>query len=497
MPTVSHSFAAVSTVRARTCTTPELLRDAARAHPSRTAYVHGEERITYAELDRAVDALAWVLVDRGVRHGDVVTLLLPSSIRFAIAYLGAMRAGAITSAINLRLGARERDSILERTDPRVVIDGTWDRDATPSGTSSTTGLPEVAMDDPACIVWTSGTTGAPKGAVYDHERLASISRNIGVLTEPGDRRLSVLPFPHLGYMTRLWDELANATTIVLAGEPWSAAETLRLVRDESVTVMTGVPTQWALLLDHPDCAATDFSGVRLAGIGGAAIAPELVHRMRDRLGCPVVNRYTSTEAGLTTGTSPDDPPDVVASTVGRPAPEVELRLVAPDGRTVAAGEVGEVMVRAPSTMREYWRDPDATAAAFDSEGFLRTGDLGRVDDGGNLRLVGRTKEMYVRGGYNVYPVEVEAVLSDHDAVASVAVVGAPDPMLGEIGVAFVVPAVESDRASLAREPLRAWVAARLADYKAPDRVVVVDDLPLTSMLKVDKRTLIARASKED
>ena len=459
--------------------------------------MHGADRITYAELDRAVDDLAVAFLERGVRHSDVVTLLLPSSIRFAIAYLAAMRAGAITSAVNLRLGTRERDSILERTDPRVIVDETWDWSAVPGSAAAGTALPELSPDDPVCIVWTSGTTGAPKGAVYDHERLASISPNIGVLTEPGDRRLSVLPFPHVGYMTRVWDELANATTLVVAGEPWTAAETLRLVRDEHVTVMTGVPTQWALLLDHPDCSETDFSSVRLAGIGGGPTSPELVHRIRATLGCPVVNRYTSTEAGLTTGTRPADSPEVVATTVGRPAPQVELRLVTPGGEDVEPGEIGEVMVRSPSMMKGYWRDAQATAAVLDADGFLHAGDLGFVGADGNLRLAGRTKEMYVRGGYNVYPVEVETVLTEHDAVARVAVVGVHDPVLGEVGVAFVVPVPGIDPSVLDRENVQSWVTARLADYKAPDRVVVVDDLPVTSMLKIDKRALAARATEED
>ena len=459
--------------------------------------MHGADRITYAELDRAVDDLAVAFLERGVRHSDVVTLLLPSSIRFAIAYLAAMRAGAITSAVNLRLGTRERDSILERTDPRVIVDETWDWSAVPGSAAAGTALPELSPDDPVCIVWTSGTTGAPKGAVYDHERLASISRNIGVLTEPGDRRLSVLPFPHVGYMTRVWDELANATTLVVAGEPWTAAETLRLVRDERVTVMTGVPTQWALLLDHPDCSETDFSSVRLAGIGGGPTSPELVHGIRATLGCPVVNRYTSTEAGLTTGTRPADSPEVVAITVGRPAPQVELRLVTPGGEGVEPGEIGEVMVRSPSMMKGYWRDAQATAAVLDADGFLHAGDLGFIGADGNLRLAGRTKEMYVRGGYNVYPVEVETVLTEHDAVARVAVVGVHDPVLGEVGVAFVVPVPGIDPSVLDRENVQSWVTARLADYKAPDRVVVVDDLPVTSMLKIDKRALAARATEED
>ena len=493
----------------------DLLRDAAAAHPERDAYVRADKRSSYAWLDRAADGFAATLLDRGVGRGDVVVLMLPSSTKLAVCYLGALRIGAITSAINLRLGPREQASIIDRTEPKVTVRG--DGAAIPDGVDPgqvlpITGLkeafeadppmrlPRLDPTDPTCIVWTSGTTGVPKGAVYDHERQAAISRNVGELTSPGDRRLVVLPFPHVGYMTRMWDELANVTTIVLGREPWSAEETLRLIRDEAITMATGVPTQWQRVLDHPDVATTDFSGLRVAGIGAATIPPELVRRMRATLGCPVITRYTSTEAGVTTSTLANDPPDVIAHTVGRPTAEVELRIVdsapAPDrpGTDRADGEVGEVLSRSPAMMRGYWRDPDLTATVIDEDGWLHTGDLGFIDPDGNLRLVGRLKEMYIRGGYNIYPAEVEKVLSEHPGIARAAVVGAPDADLGEIGVAFVVPEATGPRGDLETATLRAWCKERLTDYKAPDRVMIVDDLPTTSMLKIDKRALLERAT---
>jgi acyl-CoA synthetase (AMP-forming)/AMP-acid ligase II len=488
-------------------TTAELLRDAAQQHPDREAYVEGERRVTYAELDRMADATAAALQDRGVEPGDVVGLLWPSSIEFAAAYLGALRAGAITSAANLRLGPVEQASIFARTEPGVTVVAEGVRPPDAAGDLVTAAeLTEIlaardaepapvtaAPDDVACVVWTSGTTGAPKGAVYDHAAMEAISRNIGELTRPGDRRMVVLPFAHVGYMTRMWDELANGTTIVLVGEPWSATETLRLIREERITMATGVPTQWQLVLDHPDCARTDFSGVRVAGIGAATIPPELVRRMRDTLGCPVITRYTSTEAGVTTSTRVDDPPEVVAHTVGRPAPDVELKIVDDDGAALPDGEVGEVVCRSPAMMRGYWRDPETTATTIDTDGWLHTGDLGVIGTDGNLRLVGRLKEMYLRGGYNVYPAEVEGVLADHPGVIRAAVVGAPDPVLGEVGVAFVVPEPGSPVPALPE--LRDWCRARLADYKAPDHVAIVDELPVTSMLKVDKKRLTAWAEE--
>jgi acyl-CoA synthetase (AMP-forming)/AMP-acid ligase II len=318
--------------------------------------------------------------------------------------------------------------------------------------------------------------------------MRAISANIGQLTEPGDRRLLVLPFPHVGYMTRMWDELANATTIVIASEPWSAGETLRLFRDEDITMGTGVPTQWELVLAHPDVTTTDFSRVRVCGIGGAAIAPDLVRRMRETLGCPVLSRYTSTEAGVTTSTVVGDDDEVIATTVGRPAPDVELEIRADDG------EVGEIVCRSPAMMKEYWQDPATTAAAIDADGWLHTGDLGYVGPDGNLRIVGRLKEMYIRGGYNVYPAEVEATLADHPAIAQAAVIGTPDPVLGERGTAFVV--VEPGTASPTLGELVEWCRARIADYKAPDRLVVVDAFPVNATHKVDKAALAASVAGE-
>jgi acyl-CoA synthetase (AMP-forming)/AMP-acid ligase II len=214
--------------------------------------------------------------------------------------------------------------------------------------------------------------------------------------------------------------------------------------------------------------------------------------MRKVLGCPVITRYTCTEAGVTTSTLAGDSDEVVANTVGRPTPDVELQIVdTATGAPLPTGEVGEIWSRSPAMMRGYWRDPELTAQVVDRDGWLHTGDLGFVGGDGNLRIVGRLKEMYIRGGYNVYPVEVEAALAEHPSVASVAVIGAPDPVLGEVGVAFVVPAPEAPAPTL--DALRAWCRDRIADYKAPDRLEVIDELPLTSMLKVDKRALVTRA----
>ena len=363
-------------------------------------------------------------------------------------------------------------------------------------------LPSLDAGDAVTIVWTSGSTGVPKGAVFDHRNLAAVAAGTDVLSHGGDRRLSPLPFAHVGYMTRPWDEIAHGVTTVITPQPWSAATAIELLVGERVTVGQGVPTQWALILAHPDFAHADVSRLRIAGTGASRVPPELVRAMRQRLGCPVVVRYTSTESSLGSGTQPGDPDEVVATTVGRPVPGVEIELVDEEGRVAATGEVGRVRLRSGAVMRGYVGDlaagetidAGATAEVLDGAGWVTTGDLGWVGDDGNLRLVGRVAEMYIRGGYNVYPAEVEAVLGSHPGIAEVAVVGVADPVLGEIGAAVVVPAVGVPVPELGE--LRALCAPRLADYKAPDRLVIVDQLPLTAMAKVDKRALSAQLAGE-
>jgi acyl-CoA synthetase (AMP-forming)/AMP-acid ligase II len=493
--------ATVGAVAGSTRTTVALMKDVVARHPDHEAFIDRDLRLTYGAWDRAADGLAAHLADLGVGHGDIVALLLPSSVDYAIAYQAIMRLGAITTGINSRLGNNEVASILERTTPVVFIvaddldapamTGTlikrselaalYQHDPLPS-------LPSLRSDDPVAIVWTSGTTGRPKGAVFDHDRLRVMSEGAGILSERFDRRMSPLPFPHVGYMTRVWDEVSRVMTTVIVPSPWTAPEALRLIEDERITVAQGVPTQWTLMLRQPAFDDIDKSSLRLAGSGGTRVPPELVREMRERLPCPVIVRYSSTEGSLLTGTEPGDPDDVIANTVGRAAPNVEVIVADDDGNPLPVGEVGVVRARSGATLVRYWDDP----SPIGEDGFLSTGDLGRFDEHGNLTLVGRRTEMYIRGGYNVYPGEVEDVLGEHPAIDRVAIVGVPDPVLGEIGVAFVVAG-----APVTLDEMRVHVAARLADYKRPDRLVVADELPLTAMLKVDKASLRTQWEKDN
>jgi acyl-CoA synthetase (AMP-forming)/AMP-acid ligase II len=467
------------------------------------AYVDGTRRITFAEWIAAADGVATELATRGVKPGDVVAIALPPSIDYAIAYAAIVRAGAVASGLNLRLGPREVTAICACAPPVLAfVDERAPLAGLPDATERMT-RHELAVaargaqipahrgrsSDPVVIIWTSGTTGVPKGAWFDHDNLRAAVTTAGVMAAPFDRRLLPTPFAHAGYMAKLWEQIGWGMALVISPTPWTAVETVRILATERITVAGGVPTQWAKLLDEPGLDTVDTGVLRIGVVATAPAPPELVERVTARLGCALVVRYAMTESPSITGTEPGDPPDASYRTVGRPQPGVQVQLRDDTGATVPAGTVGRVHVRSACVMRGYWNAPELTADALDAEGWLRSGDLGYLDPDGNLVLVGRVSDLYIRGGYNVYPLEVEHVLAEHPAVAEAAVLGVPAPVIGEIGIAFVVPMPGRDAPSL--DELRAWCRARLADYKAPDEMVVVDALPRTSMLKVDKLALRA------
>ena len=483
----------------------ELLEMAAAEFGDRDAYVEANgDRLTFGQWNDAADGTAAAFLELGVGVGDVVTLILPSCIDYAICYQAAMRLGAITSGINPRLGPDEVASILHRSRPRIVISEddrtilegeylhlTRSELLTLRALGRPARLPSPDPDRPVAVVWTSGTTGVPKGAIFDHRNLAAVSVGAGSLRAPFDRRISSTPFAHVAYMVHISEEIEYAISTVIPPTPWRASAVLELMARERVTVGQGVPSQWRLLLDAPEFDGTDLSNLRICGTGAAPAPPSLIIEMQERLGCPVVIGYASTESAIATGSMPGDRPELIASTVGRARSNVRVRVVDEDGLDMPPGTFGSVLCQSAAMMRGYWEDPEVTASVLNADGWLDTGDIGSLDEDGYLTLIGRRTEMYLRGGYNVYPAEVERVLSGHPSVSQVAIVAKADPVLGQIGVAFVVPTRGEDNPTLAQ--IREWTLKSIANYKAPDIVTLVSELPLTSVGKVDKRALSDRA----
>jgi acyl-CoA synthetase (AMP-forming)/AMP-acid ligase II len=474
--------------------TRELLEAAAVAHGDRDAYVEPGARITFADWIARARGVAAQFVDLGVGKGDVVALWLPSGIDYAICYAAAAMIGAIAAGLNPRLGRSEIDSIVHQTDPALMIaDDRLDplpdvrgpvlsRAALSTETRESVPAMELTRQDPVALIFTSGTTGTPKGALYDADRLAAGAAAAGVMSAPYDRRLTSTPFAHAGYMFKLWDQLVWGSTLVVPPAPWTAQGMFDILRDERVTVAGAVPTQWTKLLDVDGVSPQALPHLRIGIVATAPAPPDLVRRVAERIGVPLVVRYAMTECPTICGTEPGDAPEVQFRTVGRPA----------RGMSVRIGSDGVVEVKGPCVMRGYWRNPELTAQVL-RNGWLRTGDVGLLGEDGNLILVGRTDDMYIRGGYNVHPGEVERVLAGHPGVRQVAVTSRSAPVIGELGVAVVVPVDAATPPALGE--LRTYAATELADYKAPDELLIVDELPLTAMLKPDRpalRKLIAR-----
>jgi acyl-CoA synthetase (AMP-forming)/AMP-acid ligase II len=490
---------------------PEIVREAAQRFGDLEAFVAADGwSVTYRQLDRLSDEVAGGLAARGVGQGDVVVLSLPSTPEYVVAYLAATKVGAVTAGLNPSLAPPERIRLVELAGPRLVLTTDTLADGVPEGVPtervelahaadgllaelrvqgwSAPALPEDP-ERPVAIVFTSGTTGTPKGAVFANRQLAAIrAMDTGDRWGGGSHQLASTQFAHIGFMTKLPWYLAMGTTTHLLHR-WRAQDVLHLVAEHRMPTVAAVAPQVALLLRVPDFDELDLSCVQSIVAGAGPSPAGLVREARERFGAPYSIRYSSTESGgLGTLTALDAPDEEALYTVGRARPGIDLELRDEEGKPVPQGATGEVCLRSPAVMSGYWRDPEATADAL-RDGWLHTGDLGTIDDRGCLRLVGRRKEMFIRGGYNIFPVEVEAVLSAHPAVDEVAIVPRPDPVMGEVGVAVVVPRDPDAPPTL--DDLREYGRERLAVWKLPEDLRLVDELPLTPMQKLDRSSLAA------
>jgi acyl-CoA synthetase (AMP-forming)/AMP-acid ligase II len=499
---------------------------------ARPAVVDGDTTLTWAELWVEARTFGSALVAAGVEPGDRVALWAPNSVEWIVAALGLWLSGATLVPVNTRFKGGEAADILRRSHARVLVTVTdflgtdhlallegadlpdlgtavVVRGPVPSGavawadfraTATDAGRAEVdrrsaavRADDPSDILFTSGTTGVPKGVVQTHGRTLAVATDWVAMTglTAGDRYLMVNPYFHMfGLKAGILASLVAGATML--PEPVFAVDrVLARVADEGVTVLPGPPTLYGALLDHPDRDRYDLSSLRVAVTGSADIPVELIRRIDEELPFSlIVSGYGLTEGGTATATGPDDDVETVATTVGRPRPGFELRLVDGQGDEVPAGEPGEILLRSPSVLSHYLDDPEATAAAVTATGWLRTGDLGVIDANGCLRIVGRIKDMFIVGGFNAYPAEIENLLLAHPAVGRAAVIGVPDERLGEVGMAFVVP---KPGAAVDADEVIAWSRDHMANYKAPRRVEVVDELPVNATGKIDKKVLKERA----
>ncbi len=507
-------------------TIPGLVRTAAERHGPREAVVDGRVRVTYAELGGRVERAAAACLAAGVNPGDRVAIWAPNTLDWIVSALGAVTAGAVLVPLNTRFKGTEAASVLQRSRARLLfVTGTFlgtsyvgslRRSGVPlPDLEKTVVLGDTAPDDPAWTTWkaflaagdgipgdrvraradgidpsdpsdiiyTSGTTGRPKGAVISHAqslRCYAIWSELAGLRED-DRYLVVNPFFHtFGYKAGVLACLMRGAVIV--PQPVFTADTaLANIAAERITVLPGPPTLHQSLLDHPARAAHDLSTLRLVVTGAAVVPLRLVERLRTELGVDtVLTAYGLSEAsGIVTMCRRDDPDETVATTSGRPVPGTELRL----------SDTGEVLVRGHHVMSGYFEDEQATAEAIDADGWLHTGDIGVLDGAGNLRITDRLKDMFIVGGFNAYPAEIEQLLGLHPDVADVAVIGVPDPRLGEVGKAF---AVRRAGATLTADDLIAWSRREMANYKVPREVEFVTELPRNASGKVVKGELRAR-----
>ncbi|NUR89004.1 MAG: AMP-binding protein [Nonomuraea sp.] len=494
-------------------TLPRMLRDQAGRHPGSTAVVEGGSRLTLSDLRTAAAGVARGLIALGVEPGDRVALWGPNSASWVSHAFGVWDAGGVLVPLSARYKGFEAAELIARTGTRVVLVGekrladllpplhgltvrrmgTLEPGAVPVRAAEERAL-AVGPGDLCEIMSTSGTTGTPKGVMLDH---AQVLRGYWdwseiVTLDEHDRYPVIAPFNHgFGLNAGLIAcVLRRATMLPIAS--FAPDALMSLISSEKVTILAGPPTLFARILDELDRAPWDVSSLRVAICGAASVPAALITRLVERVGLDrMINAYGLMEGTVVSMTRAGDPIEVIANTTGRPVPGIEVKIVDDDGQEVPPGLRGEILQRGYGVMRGYWDDPARTAEVIDADGWLRTGDVGVLDESGNLAIVDRKKELYIVNGFNVSPAEVESLLLREGSLAQAAVIGVPDPVSGEAGVAYVVPRPE---ARTTAGTLLTWAKANMSNYKVPKRIEVVDSLPVNVNGKIDKIALRARAA---
>lgn len=494
----------------------DLLGERARLTPQRVALVLAESgrSFTYEGLNRRARDWAGMMRRRlGLNQGDRCAILSANRLEFLDALFGAAKSGVVLVPLNTRLTAAEIEVILRDCGARGLIYSAGNADAIRVLAGRVELDHWVALDEPVagghisyneclrdvdqieqrcmpedllCILYTSGTTGTPKGVMIPHRMVAWNACNTALCWGLGGDDVSPVftPLYHAGGLAAFLMPIICAGGKIVLHERFDAGEVLAAIERESCTVALFVPTILKLLLDHPRFAETDFSSVKWFISGGAPLPVYLIEEYRRRA-VVVRQGYGLTEVGVNCFSMTNDEAWLKPGTIGKPLMFTEARLVDPAGRDVALGENGELLLRGPHVSLGYWRNPEATAAAIDSDGFFHTEDLAKRDDDSFYTIVGRIKDMFISGGINVYPAEIEAAILLHPTVQDAAVIGVPDSSWGEVGVAFVVWRAGEDIAAL-----DAFLRERLAAYKIPKRFITKDELPRTAYGKVVKAALV-------
>lgn len=499
-------------------TIPHAAEAAARRWPDAVALIEGAETRTFVQLWQECRAAASALLERRVKDGDRIAIWAPNCREWVVAAVAAQACGAAIVPLNTRLKGREAGDILRRTHARMLFTVAGflgidypallaaedlpdlaetvllDRDfagfvASGKGAADPridASLASLTPDHVSDIMFTSGTTGVPKGVLMTHGRILP---QVGVWIgntglAQGERYLIANPFFHSFGMKVGWVACLLAGAVMVPMPQFDVAEAIRLIEQERIAFLPGPPTIFQMLLAERDQRPFDCSSLRGGTTGAATVPPVLIERIRSELGMKdIITAYGMTECVNITSCRPGDPVELIAQTCGAAIPGNEVIIAGENGEELPRGETGEILVRGAGVMLGYLDDPAATAEAIDAAGWLHTGDVGTMDANGYVRITDRKKDMFISGGFNVYPAEVEKILSAHPAVGMVAVVGAPDERMGEVGVAFIVPrsGVPIDEAEVL-----AWCRANMANYKVPRRIVAVADLPRNASGKVLK-----------
>jgi len=500
-------------------TLPEIFTRTVQRDPRHEALVYEAERISYGELARRVDTLAYQWKrEYGVRPGDRVMMLLRNTPEFVVSFFAASQMGAVSVPTNTRLKAPEIEYILKDSDPAILVVEVelWERvlqvkDQAPNLKAVfITGKDRVAgailfsdlisrtapqktqtlatEEDVNSILYTSGTTGNPKGAMLCHRNFITNSMNTQALCHLSsqDKLLVMAPLFHVTALNSQLIKIVHAGATGILMRAFKTEEILDTIEREQITEMTGVPAMYSMILQSPTLERRDLTSLRYCGYGGAPAPVEVIKTLKEKFPTwRLRNVYGLTEASSWVTMLPHEQTTIRPDSTGLPVPVVRLKIANDRGQEVSPGEVGEILIKGPNIFKGYWRKPEATAESL-RDGWFYTGDLGRFDEEGYLYVVDRKKEMVIRGGENIYCIEVENVLYQHPKVAEAAVIGVPDPILGEVVKAVCVLKKGQKASEL---EIQEFCKKYLADYKVPKNVCFIDELPRNPAGKVIKKAL--------